>query len=73
MTVTRYYEMMYSLAKGNNMKAATKMVRIEKGEYQVVDTRNEMILKRNVKTAAKAAAYVDFYNQEIEKAEKLWS
>jgi hypothetical protein len=42
------------------------------GSYQVVDTRNGRIVKRNIKKISKAAAYVDYYNEEIEKAEKQW-
>ena len=40
--------------------------------YQVVDTRNGNVVKRNIAKASKAAAYVQYYNEEIEKAEKQW-
>lgn len=52
-----------------------KAARFEKdgfGAYQVVDTRNGMIVKRNIKNIQKAAAYVDYYSEEVEKAEAEW-
>ena len=42
------------------------------GEYEIIDTRNNMVLKRNIKTIKKAAAYAEYYSQEITKAIKAW-
>jgi hypothetical protein len=50
-----------------------KAARFEKdgfGSYKVVDSRNGIILKLNIKKVSKAAAYADYYNEEIAKAEK---
>ena len=53
------------------MKAATVKMNDDKS-FDVIDTRNGMTLKRNLK-GRKAAAYVDYYNQEIDKAEAEWA
>ena len=52
-----------------------KTVRFEKdglGDFLVIDSRNEMVLRRNVKTISKAAAFVRYYEEEIAKSEKQW-
>tara|TARA_R110002167_G_scaffold134822_1_gene321100 strand:+ start:162 stop:359 length:198 start_codon:yes stop_codon:yes gene_type:complete len=57
------------------MVSELKTARFEKDEFglfQIVDTRNNMILKRNVKKISKAAAYVDYFTEEHRKAEQLW-
>ena len=46
-----------------------KFQKAEFGGYEVIDTRNGEIVKRNIKTASYAAAYVTYYEEEIEKAE----
>ena len=51
---------------------AARFEKVAKGEYEVIDTRTEQVVKHSIKTASKAAAYVEYYNQEIEKANKLW-
>ena len=51
----------------------TKLTRFEKdgfGLYQVIDNRNEMKLKGNIKTIKKAAAYAAYYQEQIEVAIK---
>ena len=53
------------------MKAA-EFKKNEQNTFDVIDTRNSMILKRNVKSIRKAAAYVNYYNEEIQKAEAAW-
>lgn len=40
--------------------------------FKVVDNALKITLKRNLK-GSKAAAYVDYYKQEITKAELFWS
>jgi hypothetical protein len=53
-----------------------KTVRFEKdgfGDFLIIDNRNDDVLRRNVKTPSKAAAFVRYYEEEIVKAEKLWS
>ena len=50
-----------------------KFQRTECGSYEIVDTRNGMVLKRNVKSISKAAAYVRYYDEEIAKAEAEWA
>ena len=65
--------MMCLLTKGKN---EMKTVRFEKNGFEtflIIDNRNEMVLRRNVKTISKAAAFVRYYEEEITKAEKLWS
>ena len=42
------------------------------GAYKVIDTRNGNTVKRNLKTASFAAAYVDYYAEEVEKAKAVW-
>ena len=52
-----------------------KLAKFEKngfGAFQVVDTRNGMILKNNIKKIAKAAAFADYYSEELQKAIAAW-
>ena len=55
------------------MKNVAKFEKDGFGAYQVIDTRNGNIVKRCLKTARKAAAWVQYYNEEIEKAVKGWN
>ena len=53
-----------------------KASRFEKdgfGGYHVIDNRNGEVVKRNISKISRAAAYVDYYQEEIDKAEKKWS
>jgi hypothetical protein len=59
------------IERGNEMKAA-RFERVEKGEYQVVDNRNNEVVKRRLANPAKAAAYVEYYDEEVKKAEAEW-
>jgi len=52
---------------------AARFEKDEFGAYQVIDTRTGNIVKRNIKKIQKAAAYVEYYNEEIAKAEKQWN
>jgi len=54
------------------MKNVAKFQKDGYGAYQVVDLRNNQIVKRSIKKISKAAAYVEYYNQEIEKAEAMY-
>jgi delta 1-pyrroline-5-carboxylate dehydrogenase len=49
-----------------------KLKRIARGRYHVIDTKTGATLKANIANVRKAAGYVDYYNEEIEKAEKFW-
>ena len=45
-----------------------KAARFEKdgfGSYQLIDNRNGDVVKRNIPKISKAAAYVEYYNEEI--------
>ncbi len=55
----------------NDLKTA-RLEKDELGLFQIVDTRNNTLLKRNVKTIRKAAAYMDYFTEEHRKAEQFW-
>jgi delta 1-pyrroline-5-carboxylate dehydrogenase len=49
-----------------------KLKRIALGRYDVIDTKTGATLKTDIANVRKAAGYVDYYNEEIEKGEKFW-
>ena len=51
----------------------TKLQKTDQGTYEVIDTRNGLVLRRGIKTASKAAAYVRYYDEELTKAEAQWA
>tara|TARA_R110002020_G_scaffold67718_1_gene177614 strand:- start:917 stop:1207 length:291 start_codon:yes stop_codon:yes gene_type:complete len=74
-TNTQLFVIIVTRTKGteqNKMKNVAKFEKDGFGAYQVIDSRSGNIVKRNIAKASKAAAYVQYYNEEIEKAEKQW-
>ena len=73
-TNTQLFVIIVSRTKGKEQNEMN-VARFEKDgfvAYQVVDTRNSNVVKRNIAKASKAAAYFQYYNEEIEKDEKQW-
>lgn len=54
------------------MEAIAKVNRIDAGNWEVIDVRLNRVVKRNLKTGAKAAGYVSYYTEEVKKAENQW-
>jgi len=54
------------------MNTAAKVNKTGKNEFEVIDTRTGEVVRRKL-TGNKAAAYVNYYNQEVAKAEALWN
>ena len=54
------------------MRTSAHFQKNEFGIFDIIDDRNGETVKRGIKTISKAAAYVDYYNQEISKAESFW-
>jgi len=52
------------------MKAA-KLLKNEFKGFDVVDARDGQVLRRGMK-GSDAAAYIEYYDQEVKKAEKEW-
>jgi len=55
------------------MSNIAEVKRIEAGNWQVIDLRTNKVVKRKLQNGGKAAAYVTYYTQEVEKAEKQWA
>ena len=55
------------------MKKVAEVNRVEAGIWEVIDTRSNKVVKRNLPNGAKAAAYAEYYSEEVEKAEEQWS
>jgi len=49
-----------------------KVNRVKKGSWEVIDTRNNNTVKKNLKTGELARAYAIYYSEEVSKATKEW-
>jgi hypothetical protein len=54
------------------MEVAAKVQKSEFGGFDVIDTRNGKSLKFGMK-GSDAAAYAQYYNEEVAKAEAQWA
>jgi len=55
------------------MKTIAHFQKNEFGTFDIIDDRNGETVKRGIKKAADGGAYVQYYNEEIAKAELVWS
>jgi hypothetical protein len=51
--------------------ANTKLIKNENNKFNVVDTRNNKVVARDLK-GSKAVAYREYYEQQITEAELFW-
>jgi|GEM_PF-1555289 len=54
------------------MKTVAHFQKDDFGLFEIIDDRNGETVKRGIKSVSKAAAYVAYYNEEIEKADLAW-
>ena len=54
------------------MQNVTKLVSTSFNCFNVIDTRSGRVVKRGAKGSV-ANAFCTYYNEEVERAEKLWA